>query len=459
MGDYGARHARRAAPFDLDFSKHIQKAEEALRRRNHDFAVELFRQLVDLDPDLGEARAGLRRALQARHGAKKGGKLLRAVSGALPLSRAKTFSRLGKHAICAKALEDYLATNPLDEEANLLLGSSLEACGHFRSARAVYEFLAEIAPRNTEALRRSAAMMHRGGDHQQALDYYERALAADPRDQQALKARKDLAADIALARTSSETVAHSRDLIKDQGRSRELERSRRLHLSEEELQEELARLEERRTESPSDPDLLLALAEVHEKLRDPEAALECAQRALEYRRDSFDLVCRVGDLESKGLKRRIAKADQAGRTEEASQLEAELIAHEVEDHRRRLQMRPGAVSLRLGLAKKLMRAEDVDGALAELQKCQNEPRVRAEALFLLGTCFQRKGISDLARKEFERALAAQNGMDERAKEILYNLGTIAESTGDAEEARNYFIRIYEVDIRYRDVAEKMEANR
>src|SRR6185436_13300079 len=50
----------------LDFSKQIQKAEEALRRRNYDFAVELYRQLTDLDPDQGEARSGLRRALKKR---------------------------------------------------------------------------------------------------------------------------------------------------------------------------------------------------------------------------------------------------------------------------------------------------------------------------------------------------------------------------------------------------------
>jgi tetratricopeptide (TPR) repeat protein len=439
----------------VDFSKHIQKAEEALRRRNYDFAVELFRQLIDLDPDQGEARAGLRRALRKRHDAKKGGKLLRAVSGALPLSRAKTFAKLGKHEACARALEDYLATNPLDPEANLLLGASLEETAHFNSARAVYEFLAEIAPQNPEALKRAGAMMHRAGDHERALAYYERALEADPRDQEALKARKNLAADMALERTGTEAVGHSRQLIKDQERTRALERSRKMHLSEDELREELGRLEDRLAESPSDPDLLLELAGVHERLKDPEAALDLARRALEYRGDSFELACRVGDLESKWLKKRIANADKAGETDEASRLEGKLVAMEVEDYRRRTDIRPGDASLRLSLARKLIRANDVDGALAELQKCQAEPRVRDEALFLLGSCFQRKGIHDLARKNLERALEARDTIDERAKEILYNLGAIAELEGDSETARSNYIRIYEVDINYRDVAVKM----
>ncbi len=441
----------------MDFSKQIQKAEEALRRRNYDFAVELYRQLVDLDPDQGEARGGLRRALRKRfeQDGGKGGKFLRVVSGALPLSRAKTLQKLGKHEACARALEDYLATNPLDEEANLLLGVSLEQSGHFLSARSVYEFTAEIAPRNPEALKRAGAMMQRTGDHKRALEYYERALEADPRDQEALKARKTLAAESALSRSTSGTVTHSRELIKDKDRSRELERSKRLVLSEEELRVELAKLEDSFAASPADPDLMLQLADVHERLGDPAAALEFVERALSYRKDSFELVCKLGDLESKRLKKAVARADKAGRAEEASSLERELIAHEVKDHRRRVEARPGDAQLRLALAKRLLRADDVDGALAELQRCSGEPRVRDEALFHLGQCFQKKGVLDLARKEFEHALQASDGKSERAKEILYNLGSIAEAQGSRDEARSFYVRIYEIDIGYRDVAAKM----
>ena len=46
--------------------------------------------------------------------------------------------------------------------------------------------------------------------------------------------------------------------------------------------------------------------------------------------------------------------------------------------------------------------------------------------------------------------------DERGKELVYNLGLLAEATGQRDEARSHYIRIYEVDIGYRDVAAKME---
>ena len=441
---------------DLDFSKQIQKADEALRRKNYDFAVDLYRHLLDMNPDLGEARAGLRQALKKRHERKKGGRLLRAVSGAAPLAKARTLHKLGKHAACARALEDYLRSSPMDVEANLLLGESLEAATHFQSARAVFEFVAEIAPDNAEGLKHAGAMMQRTGDPQKALEYYERALQADPRDQEAIKARKNLAAETALSAASYDTVQHSREQIVDKEQAQRLERQTRRALSPEELQAELERLEGQYAEDSSNVELMLEMAELHEKLRDAEAALELIERALTYRRDSLELAQKRGALKSKALKKRIAKADAAGDAELAGRLEQELAQFELEDARVQVAANPGDASLRLALGRLLMRAGELDEALGELQKANNDPRVKKDAAFYLARCFHEKGVLDLARKGYEGALEAQSGMTERAKDIVYHLGSIAEVQGDAAGARSWYIRIYEVDIGYRDVAQKME---
>lgn len=441
----------------VDYSKHLQKAEEAMRRRNFDFAVEVYQQLLEIDPDLGEARAGLRSAYSKRHEAKKGGsRLLRAIGGAGPLAMAKTLRKAGKNEAAAKALEGYLATSPMDVDANLLLGMALEDSGHTRSALAVYEFLAEIAPKNPEGLKRAGAMAWRGGDPRRALDFYERALQADPRDQEALKARKDLAADIALSKGRYETVEHSREQIVHRDETQALERAQRGHLSAEDLAGERERLEALFAEKPGDVDVMVRLGDVHEKLRDPEAALELVERALSYRKDSFELLEKAGELRSKVLKKSIARADKAGEAERAGELERQLARHEVGDYRARVALHPGDAALRVQLAWRLMRDGDIDGALAELQKSNSDPRLKRESLFLMAQCFQRKGYKDLARKEYEHALEGVSALDERAKEILYNLGLLAESEGARDQARAHFIRIFEVDIGYRDVAAKME---
>jgi len=443
----------------VDFSKQLQKADEALRRRNFDFAVELYTQLLEIQPDLGEARAGLRQALKRRLEAKgAGSKFLRALGGAAPLAMAKTLRKAGKNDAAAKQLESYLATSPLDEEANLLLGMSLEDAGHVSSARAVYEFLAEIAPRNPEGLKRAGAMTYRQGDHQKALEYYERALAADPRDQDALKARKDLSAERALSNSNAGTVAHSREQIKDKDAARELERSQRMHRSDDELREDLTRLEARYADAPT-PDLMVELADVHERLKDPESALDWIERAVSYRKDSFELACKAGDLRGKVMKKAVAAAGKSGDDAHAGQLERELWAFEAQDYARRVDLRPSDAGLRLQLGRRLMRIGEFDKAMGELQKAVGDPRTRRDAQFALAQCFHGKGYADLARKEYLKALEGASQVDERAKEILYNLGLIAESEGNTADARSFFARIFEVDIAYRDVAAKMERYR
>lgn len=439
----------------MDFSKQLQKADEAVRRKNFDFAIELYQQLLEIDPDQGEARAALRRALRKRHESKKGGGFLRALGGAAPLAMAKTLRKAGRLAPCIKALEGYLAIQPLDEEANLMLGQVLEDAGHFKSAQAVYEFLAEIAPKNPEGLKRAGAMTYRLGDHAKALDYYERALAADPRDQDALKARKDLSAERALQRHAAPEVQHSREQIKDKVEAQALERAQKSHWSDEELRTELAQLEARYADSP-DPELMVRMADAHEKLRDLDSALEWIDRARSYRKDSFELLVRAGDLRAKSQKKAIARAEKQGERDTANRLESELWAFEVADFRARVEMRPGDPALRLGLGRRLLRAGEIDAAMAELQKAVVDPRSKREAQFCLAQCFQAKGFRDLASKEYLHALEGSAATDERAKEILYNLGALAETEGKESEARAYYSRIFEVDVGYRDVAGKME---
>ena len=440
----------------MDFSKQLAKAEEAFKRRNYDFAADLYRQLVDIEPDLGEARGGLRLANKKRAEHKKRGIFGRA-GGAVPLGKARTLAKLKKYDAASRALEDYLAGAPLDEEANLFLGEMLEAAGHNRSALAVFAFLAEIAPRNVEGLKRAGALAALSGDIPGAIAYYERALNADPRDQESIKARKNLAAEAAISQSKLDEVGHSREVIRDQGSTARLERRQRRHQTPEELAVDVAQLEERLADEGASAALLIEIGELYTKLRDWPAALEFHERALEYRRDDFDLACTVGDLRGRVLKKAIATADKRGDRETADRLEAELLTEELAEYQRRVERRPGDMQLRLALGKRLDRAGDVDGALGQLQRVIGDLRLGGEARFYMAACFQKKGILDLARKEYETALDGCRGVDDRAKEILYNLGLISEAEGDLEGARGSYIRIFEVDIGYRDVASKMDS--
>ncbi len=440
----------------VDYSKHIQKAEEAARRRNYDFAIELYQQILEIDADIGEARSGLRSALKARHDTKKSGRFMKLVKGASSLTAAKGLAKASKFDAAAKACESYLKAAPLDVEANMLLGTSLESAGHFRSALAVYEFIAQIDPKNAQGLKRAGAMMARTGDPMKALAFYERALEADPRDRDALKARKDLAAEAAIQSSRFDSVEHSREQLVDTEQTRELEQSRRLHRTPEELEADRERLESKFAEDTTDVDVMVQLAEVHEKLRDPEAALDVLERALSYRKGDRDLEERVGTMRGKALKRALAKADKLGDQEKADRIETKLRAHEVAEIQRRLAIHPGDAALRVQLGQELLRQGDPDAAASELQKALSDPRKALEARLLLAKCFETKGFGDLAANEYEKALEGMAENDQRRREILYSLAALSEEAGDLERARTLYTRVYEVDVSFRNVAKKME---
>jgi len=440
----------------VDYSKHIQKAEEAARRRNYDFAIQLYQQILEIDANVGDARAGLRRSLKARHETKKGSKFMKLVKGAGPLTAAKGFAKAGKFDAAAKACESYLSAAPLDVDANMLLGTALESAGHFHSAMAVFEFIAEIDPRNGEGLKRAGAMMARTGDPVKALAYYERALEADPRDRDALKARKDLAAEAAIQTARYDAVEHSRDQLVDADQTRRLEQERRLHRTPEELEADRDRLEATFAEDTKNVEVMIELAGVHEKLRDPEAALDVLERAFSYRKDDRELEERVGTIRGKALKRALASAGKAGNQDKADRIEAQLQTHEIAELRRRLAIHPGDAGLRLSLGQELLQMGDHDGAASELQKAVSDPRRAIEARLLLARCFEAKGFGDMATREYEKALDGMPENDQRRREILYSLASLAEAAGDLGQAKSLYTQVYEVDVGFRDVASKME---
>ena len=49
-------------------------------------------------------------------------------------------------------------------------------------------------------------------------------------------------------------------------------------------------------------------------------------------------------------------------------------------------------------------------------------------------------------------------MDEIKKDVVYEMGILADQMGRKDEAVGYFKEIYAVDIKYRDVAQRSEAS-
>lgn len=444
----------------MDLTKHLEKAEDAIRRKNFDYGIDLYRQLLSVSPGDYGARLGFHRALVRRHEAKPTPTWQAKIQGGPQLALAKTYRAAKNFQKESEAIEAYLAFDPLNESSKLALGESLERANLPDAALAVYESLAESNAESFEAWKRAGMLLARKREIQRALDCYTKALDLNPRDQEAIKARKDLAAEGALQRSGLETGVHSRDLMKDKEAAAQLERGQRLLHTAEEIDAEIDRLMGEMATNPGDVKVLGELSKLHERKNDAEAALDCVERALEYAPNDFDLKTRRATLRARVLDREIERLRGKATTDPAAaqalaKAEQEKLSFEVEETRKLATEHPTDMALRYKLGRLLLKVGDLDSAVGELQKAVTDPRVRTDALVGLGQAFFKKGIFDLARKQLEKALEGLPAQSPRYKEVLYNLGVISEKTGATADALGFYLRIYEVDIAYRDVGDKV----
>lgn len=79
----------------------------------------------------------------------------------------------------------------------------------------------------------------------------------------------------------------------------------------------------------------------------------------------------------------------------------------------------------------------------------------AEAVFQLGLSLQRKGLAELADRQFERLFQMPMPLD-RLLERLYAVAVACEERGRPEKARDLYKRILEADLNYRDVLPRLE---
>ncbi|PIE23586.1 MAG: hypothetical protein CSA62_07025 [Planctomycetota bacterium] len=450
----------------MDLSKHLEKADEAKRRRNYPLAIGLYQQILGLDPDQEDARRGLREALDGKFENKKGGGLAY-VQGSLLLLSAWIAKLSKSYAARAKNLESFLALAPGATGPNLALGEALAKGGWFKSAYVVYRHFGERVSAEgkassrveaaCDAWRNAGALARELKRLPEAFECYEQALGLNPRDQEALRARKNLAAEGVLAETGFERAESSRDLLKDRQQQQKLEQEQRLHRSKDEIGAELGSLEEQLQQNPKDSALLRQVGELRANAGDIEGALDCLEPLRLEEPDDFKLLVLVGDLRIRQLDKGLEKARRLGDSDGEERVKKQVLQVRIEEERKRVALHPTDLALRFALGEHLIEAEQLDDAIAELQKAVKDPRYQVRAMTLLGQAFRRKGLGDLARSQLQKALDSAGQDSELSLDLNYELGLLAAEEGRTEDARAHFGRILEVDIQYKDVSERMQS--
>ncbi len=99
----------------------------------------------------------------------------------------------------------------------------------------------------------------------------------------------------------------------------------------------------------------------------------------------------------------------------------------------------------------------VDEAIAQFQKALRGASHRVRSYEALGQCFVEKKQYPIAAALLQRATEVPGSDDQQLVGVLYLLGFATEHLGRPAEALPYYLRVFAVDIEFRDVAERVAA--
>jgi Flp pilus assembly protein TadD len=135
----------------------------------------------------------------------------------------------------------------------------------------------------------------------------------------------------------------------------------------------------------------------------------------------------------------------------------EINAREIEIFRVKADRFPADLTHRIELGMRLLKADLVEEAIAELQLAKRDEKLKWRATMLLGMCFKKRNNWRLAQRNFEDALTAVPVADEHArKELLYQLASGCAENGDLPRAVDLGHELANLDYNYKNIGKLLD---
>jgi len=441
------------------------KGNAALQKKNFQYAIEIYNQVLQSEPAFYPCREALRAAQFAKAGTGGGffKKVLGTASNSPALAKAQILVRSNPREALATC-ETVLNGDPNNNPANKLLAEAAMAMDLPRTAVLSLEVCYKNSPGNLDVGMRLGEALVAAGQIDRAEKIYSDLKRAYPTDPNIDPALKNVAAKRTLREGGYDNLSSGtgsyRDILKDKAGAVALEQENRTVKSDDValnlIQEYTARLEK----EPHNRRLLRSIADLHTQRKEFDKALEFYEqiRSTEGGTDP-SLEKAISDTQVKKLEHEISLLDANSPDFNTQQetLKKQRDEYRIADAKKRVEKYPNDLQFRYELGKLYFEAGRIGEAIQELQKSQLNPHKRIPSLYYLGQSFARRNMSDLAIKTFQTAISEKVGFDEEKKELIYALGNVLEKMGKTAEAINEYKHIYEVDIGYKDVAQKVDA--
>ena len=461
------------------------KATSAIELRNYGYAISLIQAVLKESPAFLNGRQWLRRAEVASVKSNKG--FLKNFSGnSLQAMKSQGLVKKDPQAALIAA-EEILEKDPYNIQGNSLLRDAAAAAGMIEIVGFALEIMVEGNGKDTKMMHELARHYSASDQPEKAIEVYNRISQLNPADIEATKGGKDAAARASMRKGGWDQIGQEgtsyRDVLKNKDEAQLLEQQGRIVKSEDMIDQLLAEQYKLYNENPENLNVVRQIAKLNEDKEDFESAIQYYQWAVQLTQSSDPgIIRKVNDLTLKNLDRQIQTREQWLRDQAQSQngngetpddetretitrLRAELEEFKrqkaemlVSTARQRVDRNPTDLTFRYELGEQLVKAGQFTDAIQELQKSQNSPNLGLKSKYLLGQCFEAKGILNLAVKQYEDVRAKLPNMDALKKDVIYRLGRTYEQSNDKEKYMACMMEIYEVDSAYEDVAARVEGS-
>ena len=439
-----------------------EKAMSALERGNAGYALDMLKQVIDVEPRFSLGRKNLRIA-QVKA-------LLATKPNAMTHQMATlkgTFTMMGAQGKLKKdpkaaldGAEKLLALDPLNLPFLKFFAQAAEAAEMPELAVQTLEIARPYFAKDVEFLRLLARLYIATNQPSGAKDCYAAVAELLPNDQVAIKNLKDAAAlDTMKAGGWNDMKSDFRSKLKDKKEAILLEQQAKSVKGDSDIDTLIAsRLLEIQRE-PQNMNFRRALADLYVRAERFDDALKALEEATKAAGRSDPQIERTTSLiKVRKLDAVIAAAKAAGDEATAAAQEAAKATFLYDDAVEMVKRYPNDLQFRYELGYQYYLRKQYNEAIEEFQLAQRNPQRRTRALYYLALCFREKGQPDIAFEQLQKAASELTLMDETKKDVVYEMGVLAELMGRKDEAVAFFKEIYSVDIKYRDISQRIESS-
>lgn len=330
------------------------------------------------------------------------------------------------------------------------------------------ETICKGQPTNTKVMHTLAEHYMAHGKPKEASRVYADILKLDPKDLHAGKGEKD-----ASARASIEGQGWNTGDInsakKDNKEANLLEMLNKQGRTQEQTESLLAHFTDLYNQDQTNINYVKSMAQLYEELDQTSTALDFYQYALTLNPGDVALQRRTEiirdkaeDLYIQQMQAHIEAYPDAPDVEEKRAQLAEVRRQRasvmINEAKARVERNPTDKALRYDLGQAYFNSGMFTEAIPELQQAKSNPNIRIKAILMLGRCFEKKNMNDLAFSAFMDASKELAIMDNTKKEVLYELALVSEKMGRKDQYLEALKEIYNADYGYRDVATRVESS-